>query len=261
MKNISYALAFCAVFAMASCADEIKEADRYEYMETVPVHRAVLIEDFTGQKCPNCPATIETIEENVEKYGEEAIISVAVHSGPLGFAGSSKFEGLKTDTGDEYYSYWGCDHQPMILVNRRGGPADFPVWVNTMRAELQKAPEAEIVLSSVWNAESRTLGIEAEVAALRGFEGSLSLWLVEDGIVTIQTMPDGTNNNEFVHNHVFRCAVNGTWGDALSMAQGQVETKEYTYVMPEKWKADKVSIVAFVYDANGVLNVIKRKVM
>ena len=73
-------------------------------------------------------------------------------------------------------------------------------------------------------------------------------------------MPDGSTNKEYVHNHVFRATVNDTWGDDVTVNEGKTTEKQYEYTLPEKWNAEKVSVVAFVYDNNEVQQVTKKAV-
>jgi hypothetical protein len=89
--------------------------------------------------------------------------------------------------------------------------------------------------------------------------GKLQLWLTEDSITAFQQMPDGTRNMEYVHMHVLRAAVNGTWGEPVSVAEGETFiTKEYQFTVPQDWKCDNLSVIAFVYNDQGVLQVTKQ---
>ena len=45
-----------AALALFTACDNIPEDDRLIYIKPAAVSRAVLIEDFTGQACVNCPA-------------------------------------------------------------------------------------------------------------------------------------------------------------------------------------------------------------
>ena len=72
-------------------------------------------------------------------------------------------------------------------------------------------------------------------------------------------MPDGTTNKTYVHHHVLRNAVNGTWGDDCSVAQGQLWERDYTYTLNDAWKPENISIVAFVYNDAGVVQATKVK--
>ena len=48
------AAAVLAAAALTSC-DNVPEADRFIKLPPIEADRAVLIEDFTGQYCLNCP--------------------------------------------------------------------------------------------------------------------------------------------------------------------------------------------------------------
>ena len=60
---------------------------------------------------------------------------------------------------------------------------------------------------------------------------------------------------------MFRAAVNGTWGEDVAVKEGETTKKQYTYTLPEEWNAENVSVVAFVYNDNGVEQVAKKKIV
>ena len=90
-----------------------------------------------------------------------------------------------------------------------------------------------------------------------GYNGMLQVWLLEDGIVAMQTMPDGTNNREYVHNHVLRTPVNGTWGESFLINKDEKKNQHLMQAVDADWDASKLSIVAFVYNGTGVEQVVK----
>ena len=90
----------------AIACSEIPEDERLVYVEPPAVNRAVLIEDFTGQRCVNCPNAIIEIEQLEQQYGKENVIAVGIHSGPLAVWNSDRLTGLRTQVGDTYYDYW-----------------------------------------------------------------------------------------------------------------------------------------------------------
>ena len=246
--------------AMSSCSD-IDEKDRLEYIKPADAARKVLIEDFTGQRCVNCPNATDEIHHLQETYGEDNIIAVGSRSGPLGFKGNAKFVGLVTEVGDTYYYNWGLDHQPVGLVNREA-PSDYPAWQGqVMRLIAQKAP-LSLAITNSYDEASRTVSIQIDAEGTTGTTaGKLQVWLIEDGITALQMMPDGKNNLEYVHNHVFRDAVNGTWGTDFTIHETENKTETFSYQLNEKWVPENVSVVAFVYTDNGVVQVEKAKVI
>ena len=68
--------------ALSSCSD-LDEQERFVYIKPADAARKVLIEDFTGQRCPNCPKATDEIHHLQETYGEDNIIAVGIHSGCL----------------------------------------------------------------------------------------------------------------------------------------------------------------------------------
>ena len=76
MKIKNFLLLSLAAVAFAAC-DNISESERYG-KDPVDVQKAknVLIEDFTGQKCINCPKATDVIHELQGLYGEDHVIAV-----------------------------------------------------------------------------------------------------------------------------------------------------------------------------------------
>ena len=120
LRNFIYTLPIAAAaFILAACND-VAEDDRFIYVKPADVNRAVLIEDFTGQQCSNCPMATDEIESLVEQYGDTAVIAVGIHSGPLGFAGSSTQIGLMTDTRNHATGRYNQPHNKTVGVHRLG---------------------------------------------------------------------------------------------------------------------------------------------
>lgn len=253
--------------AAASCSN-IDEGDRLIYVKPAEVGRAVLIEDLTGQRCINCPTGTDIITGIIKTYGEDNVIAVGIHCGPLGFAGNSKRVGLKTDTGDEYYTYWANGTnlgQPSAIFNRKKGkgPIDnLNNWAAEVGLIISEKANLSVNIANAYDAKTRKLTTKVGVFGVNGtVSGKLQVWIVEDGIKAMQLMPDGSANQEYIHNHVFRAAVNGTWGEEVTVKEGETTSKDYSYVLPETWNAENISVVAFVYNKSGVENVAKKHIV
>ena len=78
------------------------------------VERRVLIEDHTGQKCPNCPDGAQIIRDLQRTYGAR-IVPVAIHSQMQGIM---EPEGLGNELGNTYYKAWNLEYKPAGLINR-----------------------------------------------------------------------------------------------------------------------------------------------
>ena len=136
----------CVLIMLSSCSN-IDENDRFIYVPLVAVGRCVLIEDFTGQTCLNCPRAAETIEKLQEQYGADTVIAVAIHSGPLALKPTASVIGLRTDLGDLYYGYWKVESQPSGLVNRKGGLTNDSQWASLVYNEIQQKATVDIKLA------------------------------------------------------------------------------------------------------------------
>lgn len=275
MKLLNF-LAICSLPAtailMAGC-DEIAPDDRYVKMDYFEPARNVLIEDFTGQRCVNCPTVHDDIDKLHELYGD-AVIPVAIHGGAPSFeykTNNTRYIGLADSEG----AYYGDkltkkDERPVIVIDR-GSTEHSPTegeWLSAVRNALSRLSDYEISIDARMSDDDSTIEITTEVennGALASADARLQVWILEDNIVAIQSMPDGSSNNEYVHNHVFRAAANGLDGEEISIAADSRQT--FTCSTPrvagerENWNPDNLSVVAFVYTPSGVQNVAKVKVV
>lgn len=263
IKNIFLGVATAAMAMAAASCSNIDEGDRLIYVKPAEVGRAILIEDFTGQRCINCPTGTEIINGIVDTYGEDNVIAVGIHSGPLGFAGNSKTVGLMTDTGNEYYTRWDKENkmgQPWVIFNRKTSPdSHYNNWAAMVSTIISEKANLSVKIANAYDAATRTLTTTVGADGVNGtVNGKLQVWIVEDGVKALQMMPDGKSNKEYIHNHVFRAAVNGTWGEDVTVKEGETTTKQYQYVLPEAWNADNIAVIAFVYNDGGVENVAKK---
>lgn len=263
IKNLFLGVATAAMAMAAASCSNIDEGDRLIYVKPAEVGRAILIEDFTGQRCINCPTGTEIINGIVDTYGEDNVIAVGIHSGPRGFAGNSKTPGLMTDTGIEYYTHWDKENkmgQPWVIFNRKTSPdSHYNNWAAMVGTIISEKANLSVKIANAYDAATRTLTTTVEADGVNGtVNGKLQVWIVEDGVKALQMMPDGKSNKEYIHNHVFRAAVNGTWGEDVTVKEGETTTKQYQYVLPEAWNADNIAVVAFVYNDGGVENVAKK---
>lgn len=250
------------MLTLASC-DTVSENDRYIYVEEAEVQRCVLLEDFTGQRCLNCPNAAVEINKLQESY-PNSIIAVAIHSGRLSTTT------LKSHVGEEYYDAAGKPAQPAGRINRCGEPSVPGQWQNLVHNAVQQKTTVTIEIANTYNAATNKTDINVNLHGLLEINGKLQIWLVEDDIKARQLMPNNQWNDEYIHNHVLRAAVNGTWGENITLEKGTSKAFAYTADLdPKAWIADteqtwnpaNMYVVAFVYDGDGVQNVAKAPII
>lgn len=263
MKSFSITTLFAlAVFAFSAC-DEVDENGRFEGPVDVVAKKNVLIEDFTGQRCVNCPTAAEQIATIQTTYPEN-VIAVSIHGGSLSVSEETSAVGLATQQGQAYNDYWGVNSWPKGLVDRVGGLQDHTVWLGSVLPRLITAPKVQISVADnalSYDEATRQLTVTPTVTAEETVEGKLQVWLTESHIIAPQFMPDGSGNTAYEHNHVFRASVNDPYGDELSLAAGESGTKEYTYTLAEKYVPANCALVIFFYnEADGVMQVIEKHI-
>ncbi len=245
-------------FALFAC-DELDESERLVYIGPAAVNRAVLIEDFTGQRCVNCPEAAIVIESLQETYGTANIVAVGIHSGPM-----AEGTQLRTDAGDYLYEKYEVEAQPSGLINRRGGVLQgTDEWRAQVRSEISAETLLSMSLTNEYNTADSTVTITVDLInadSINALSGQLNVWLTEDGIVNLQLMEDGSKNYDYVHNHVFRAAVTPIDGEVVGVASRQSKSVELKTKINKAWKPENMTVVAFMDSHNGVLQATKKKV-
>ncbi|MDE6255323.1 MAG: Omp28 family outer membrane lipoprotein [Muribaculaceae bacterium] len=264
LRNSFFAGAFILLSsAMVSC-DNIDDDDRYIEVETVSPTRAILIEDYTGQYCINCPNAHEVIENIEEQYGD-AVVTVSIH--PANGYGSltlstkaTNFDEGKVGLATREGSIFARNNDvptslPYGIINGRVR-GEYGSWATLAKSELITPSSLEINISSRVDKSSNEVAIDVELLPEDNLDGDLMVWIVENKIEALQMLPSGSTNNSYVHNNVFRATVNGTAGESLSLEKGVSHNSSYTIEIrdnnEEKWNPDNLYVVAFLKTANGV---------
>jgi len=270
MKNIFrlFLLSFGFAFIIAGC--DVVEPPYTDgtgpINPTDTVVRKVLLEDFTGHQCPNCPGAAVIAHELMELYPGR-IILVTVHAGYFaGLAMPNYMTDFRCTESEALNTFFGVDlvGNPNGLVNRKEYSGSYIVgpddWSTKIGEFLSMEPDADINLTRTYNSGTSTIDLTANVDFFSDFSNPIliSAYLTEDSIVDYQknnntaigTTPDIADYN---HMHVLRGSMNGTWGDTLSAAgatQGSQHTKALSYTITNgTWIKERMHIVVFIYDA------------
>lgn len=261
MKKIAFILPIAAAFAFTAC-DNIDENERWNEKVPVDIKKNVLIEDFTGQRCVNCPTAanlIHTLQEG--KIGEN-IIAVSIHGGSMSFSVDKIPFGLATSYGEEYNNHWGVKTWPNGMVDRKDGLQEYTQWETSVAQRLTIEPKVDIDIHTEYdgNASDTQWGKAIITVNLtENEEGSLenahlNVWITENDIVAMQLLPDGSNKTDYIHNHVLRDLLTETYGETVNFdAEGRA-TKTITYDVPKvygrgsKSEVGNMNVVVFVTD-------------
>lgn len=263
MKIFNKISAIALVCIALTACNEVDPDDRFEELPAVSCKRTVLLEEFTGQGCTNCPDAHRLVANLHEQYGEQ-LVSVAIHAGSFGMAEGSlgdQFQGLMmVPDGDEYAKTWNVVAYPSAVVNRCSGTLsqknDWPTWI---RDEITRESPIELAVKAHID-DDGNIAIETDVKGLSAVKGKLQLWITESSIKSFQ-VDNGKYLTDYEHNHVYRASVNGLWGEDLSLNNGEERVLSHSYTPRDIWVKSNLAVVAFVYtDADGVLQAAECKV-
>lgn len=244
--------------------------------DTTKHYKKVLLEDFTGHKCTNCPAAHKEAR-TLQQIHPGKIIVVSIHSGYFATAdGSGHYTAnYQTNEGTEITNEFTVTAYPSGLINRTKFSNKYLLnsdsWQSAAESQLAEVAQATIGLTTEWDNASRTVTIHTTTHILRTITGvyNLCVVLTEDSINSPQANANSSVGptpmiDPYYHRHVLRKAINGTWGDQLNtsetLVEGTVYSKNYTFALPSGWNANHCSIVAYVRrtdDGTGKHNVIQ----
>ena len=237
--------------------------------------RTVLLEEFTGHQCPNCPEGSAMAQALKDFYGHRLVI-VSIHAGFFAMPTGQPFNyDFRTPTGQELNSYFGITFNPVGMVNR--SPVDgshlIPPsgWGSAISQIVEQEPEVSIAINLNYQASNRQLQVSATTTLLQSLQGDyyLTLYLVEDGIIKPQKTNDPAYENgvimDYEHKHVLRAAINHTWGEKIldgGGLPGEQLAGNWNITLDNEWNPANCSVVVFVYSGQdlSVLQAAKKKI-
>ncbi len=267
MKTKVFFAALFSVSALASCdivEDPLKDGSGGGGPAPTETLRSVLIEDFTGHKCNNCPKASDEIKTIQGLEFGNRVYAVGIHVTQF-FAGpdANYPADFRTSIGNEYETFFSLSTLPSGMVSRSdyttGGSShlkNFSAWASeafVLTAELAKF---EILPTLSYNEADRRLTVNAEVPVLDEYTGNLNfmVMITENDIVSPQKMPDGTRNENYVHQHVLRGGLDGSWGKSISTGTALIgDTLMYSgsAILDTAWNKDNLYALMFIYDADN----------
>lgn len=253
-KIMGAAAVILAGAALTSC-DDINEADRLIPVERPDVARTVLVMDFTGMRCTNCPVAAETLHNSAAKYPGSVVV-VGIHAKAAGDFTLPLGMDLTAPVADVYYNFFKPAALPSASID--GGAVlsgtELPKWTEQIDLDVAKTAPADIMLTPAYDATTRELTVSYDVRfnEMHAEETSILLWIIENDIIGFQLTSTGLNP-EYNHNHVLRASVNGDWGEELGkgFVTEQTCSGEAKIKLDEAWNADNCQVVGFIFNTSS----------
>ncbi len=265
MKTINYSfILFISVFIINTSCDYVQDV-RDPNIAKIEGNRKVLVEDYTGHKCGNCPAAADTLSYLENKYAGK-IIPLAIHAGFFAAVSSSYPTDLRSTVGNAYDTEFGISSagNPNGLINRVGyGSGGFikayTLWESEIVQMLTTAAKFEIKINNSFTSSNNNLNTAITVKSLANNSGhyKLVVLLTEDSIIAEQLdyrLQGNQVRSNYEFNHVLRGAINSTWGDQIFSSGAVINdsiVKSYTnYTINNNYNPAKCHVIAYVYDAD-----------
>ena len=256
-----FAVAIVSVFT-TSCdvIDQPFKGGTIDTTTTTQQLRNVLIEDFTGHRCKNCPKASKKIEELVTAFGSDRIIGLAIHAGPGNFTNTTADypTDFTTQAGKQIQNFFGTNFLPVGMVNRENWTASgnshwsgYANWPTLSAEAMDSTLRVALNVEAALDGTTLTVSTEAlpQVPLLHDLK--YVVLVKESNIVSPQLLPDDTRDPDYVHMNVLRAFVTDVWGDNLGtspMTPSDVLNDSKTLTWNTDWVKDNSAVVVYAFN-------------
>ncbi len=267
MKNI-YIFKLTIIIAIVALFSSCDEINRPFEENSGPIDidttkKKILIEDFTGHFCGNCPEAREVAEQLTGAYSN--VYTISVHEGPLAKPLGSLFKyNWITPEATALATKFKLVATPFGMINRtvfNGKTLLSPdTWEAAVKEELKKTADIGLKLNASFNSSTKEISINTEINFIKDGTSSeyLVVYVIEDSIVKPQKndfLKPFPYDTFYVHKHVLRASMNGNFGEPIAetvIKAGNKVNKSIKYTIPEgkDWRSDKIELLAIVRNHN-----------
>lgn len=221
-----------------------------QIIEIFQPKRKVLIEDYTGTWCGNCPRMTTFVHEAMDITDHVAVISI--HGNSI----ASGVDPLTIDEGTFLKNHFEVPGYPWGIINR-GEVWDENDISNQINLYAGTDVDTSIRIKSVL--EDDNLAVEISIISENNIANNkLVVFLLEDGILEDQVNYYDTDTSspwyqmgnpivDFVHNDVLRISLTDPLGDAIgSTAAFDVFSSNYSVTIPSEFNPSNLKIAVIV---------------
>ncbi|MBL0309286.1 MAG: Omp28-related outer membrane protein [Bacteroidetes bacterium] len=218
----------------------------------------VVLEEFTGVRCPNCPQGHQIIE-TIKSSNLGRVISVSFH--PVNSLGNpypfspQNFQSQKAQTIFDYLGQIGLE--PAASVDRKVYSGESNIltgaskWPGYTSSQLALPTPVNISLDKLYDSVKNELTVIAELHYTQTITESnrLTILVTESGMIAPQ-LNGSTIDTFYSHRDVMRDFITNIQGDDLpvTLEKGRVIRKVYSKTLDALWKPENMRIVAFVHE-------------
>lgn len=235
-------------------------------VSTTAYNRNVVVEEFTTEKCGNCPSAAAKLHTALKTADLTRTFAVCHHSAyGTDWLTQPCDEDLTTLFNDAGYTY-----APAMMFNRQpifdsqyasgekdnvvlpGSAAEITSYINAQLAELSNVG---LTINAEPNADTTQVTLTVSGTCNNAYDktkGLLTVYMTEDSIKAKNQSGGGKN---YYQMHVIRY-YNSSWGDAIEWKDDNTFTKTYTININKAYVKNQLKFVAFVnkHNANDVFD-------
>lgn len=224
----------------------------------LPENKIVLIEEFTGVRCPNCPQGHDIIA-GLKTANPGKVVSISFHPiNSLGAPYPFSVQDLRSQKSQSLFDYLGqIGLQPAAGIDRKlfGGESkillDKNKWTTYCNQQLNATTPVNILLNRLYDSINRelTIVVELHYTAPVSEQNKLTVAITESNIATAQ-LDGSVIDTNYNHKDVLRDIISDTQGDVLTttLESGRVIRKVYKKILDALWKPENMHIVAYVHE-------------
>ncbi|MDE6812014.1 MAG: Omp28 family outer membrane lipoprotein [Muribaculaceae bacterium] len=246
-------IAFTVIATIFSSCDNVNEADRFIAVERPTIERKVLIQEFTGQGCINCPQGAALVH-SLQSQFPGAIIAVNMHPENTQYTRPLGKLHLTSPEATVYYGYYRPGSLPSACIDGSQPISNVSLWTDAVLNAMSLESAADLDITTEYDKTSRELKVTYFSKFNKIFESPLNIniWLMENNIVG----PQYSGSNiilDYVHNHVLRTSLTGDWG--MNVADSFIPEDEFTatftITLDESWVAENCEVIAFLQNPSS----------
>lgn len=261
-KILSFSIFLASFFTLINSCDVIEPPFREEGSIVLDsADKVVLIEEYTGFRCGNCPEAGEIAHQLKEKFPDN-IVLLSIHAGALAMPNPQHKYNFVSDAMkdlEKYYNIGWGPGTPNGLVDRTEyfgtlilNHAD---WESAFLERVKQKSVVKVELSPSYNHSNKTISCEVKLQFSEEVSEQLNiaLYVVEDSIVQYQTdyRKEPIDVEDFVHNNILRYSITSTFGEPVSEAtivKGASVNKTYSLQIPSTadWRPEWIRLVAVI---------------
>ena len=243
--------------------------DNEENNITKPQNKKVLLEEFTGIHCGNCPDG-HAMAKLLQLAKPDEVFIIAVHAGHYAEPYPDQAD-LRTEDGITIHDFYPISGYPSGMVSRRPYENKYAIsrsiWSRAAKETNAETAPVNLMINCEYDDfyEEITVTVEGYwVEDAPNDSTRLSIALLQNNIQAYQA---GSGvGDEYMHQHVLRDYITEAFGDLISTnKKGEYFTATYKYALPEDYRGvavvpEQLELVAFVTEnESNILNVAGKK--